>query len=168
MNGEQLITICGSVLGIFGGWEGVKWLVKYIANRKASQRQEEAAADLHEAEAEKAELDADAKRWELFDRMLLKLEEGLLRKDEVISRKDRVIEEKDRLYAEQTERLRKTQDELLNLHKDHTELKARYIYADTWRCEIGVCKKRRPPKPQLYGLEYDESAMPIKPDEENA
>ena len=44
---------------------------------------------------------------------------------------------------------------------DCMPLMAKYIYADTWRCELGSCRKRKPPKPQLDGLEYDEKKMPI-------
>lgn len=158
MNWEAIITILGTV----GGFEGVKWLITWIANRKTLARQEEANTD-------KIELEADQKRWELFDKMLLRLEEGILRKDEIIGRKDDVIKDKDKLYGEQTARLRTIQDELLALHKEHTNLKARFVYVDTWKCKIGTCSKREPPKPQLYGLEYNEEEMPIEhPNEEFA
>lgn len=157
MDWETLTTILVSL----GGWEAVK----YFINRKANKTMATANAALAEAEAQKASVQVEHDKFDLFEEINTHLQEGLVKKDEVIASKDRVIEEKDRQFAEQTKRLRKTQDELNAALKENTELKAKYIYADTWRCELGACKKRKPPKPQLYGLEYDENKMPITPKE---
>ena len=152
---ETLITI----FTVLGGWE----TVKYFINRKANKAVASANAALAQAEAAKAEVQVEHDKFDLFEEINAHLQEGLVKKDGVIAQKDRIIEEKDVLYREQTKRLRATQDELNKALKELTELKARYIYADTWRCEVGACKKRKPPKPQLHGLEYDETTMPIKP-----
>lgn len=159
INWEMMLSAGGGLLATLGGWEGIK----YLLNRKANSRCADANAEKAEVEVDKAEVEVERSKWDLFERMLEGLQDGLIRKDEVISAKDRIIEEKDRLFNEQTNRLRNTQDELNNTLKELVEIKAKYIYADTWRCEIGVCKKRKPPKPQLYGLEYNEDTMPIEP-----
>lgn len=169
MEVNEMLTILGAGVGLFGGFEGIKWIVHYFTNRKTLARKEEADTDLHEADAKVRELEAEKNQWELFKDMISELQKALLKKDEVIARKDDVIKEKDKLYGEQTARLRTIQDELLALHKEHTNLKARFVYVDTWKCQIGTCTKREPPKPQLYGLEYNEEEMPIEhPNEEFA
>lgn len=169
MEVNEILTAVGTGIGIFGGFEGIKWLINWIANRKTLARKEEADTDLHEADAKVRALEAEKSQWELFKDMIGELQIALLKKDEVIARKDDIIDEKDKLYGEQTARLRMIQDELLALHKEHTDLKARFVYVDTWKCQIGTCSKRKPPKPQLYGLEYNEEEMPIEhPNEEFA
>lgn len=140
-----------SIVGAFGGLE----LIKFLLNRRANSRHVEATADEAEAHADEAEIKAEKDKWELFKDMQHTLQEEVIKKDEVIANKDA-------LYREQTNRLRSTQDELNNTLKELVEIKAKYIYADTWRCELGSCRKRKPPKPQLDGLEYDENKMPIE------
>lgn len=141
----------GSLIMALGGWE----LVKYLLNRRANARHVEATADEAEAHADEAEIKAEKDKWELFKDMQHTLQEEVIKKDEIIANKDAQ-------YREQTNRLRTTQDELNNTLKELVEVKAKFIYADTWRCELGSCRKRKPPKPQLDGLEYDEDKMPIE------
>lgn len=140
-----------SIVGAFGGLE----LIKFLLNRRANSRQASATADEAEAHADEAEIKAEKDKWELFKDMQHTLQEEVIKKDEIIANKDAQ-------YREQTNRLRMTQDELNNTLKELVEIKAKYIYADTWRCELGSCRKRKPPKPQLDGLEYDEDKMPIE------
>lgn len=140
----------GSIVVAFGGLE----LVKFLFNRRANSRQASATADEAEAHADEAEIKVEKDKWELFKDMQHTLQEEVIKKDEIIANKDAQ-------YREQTNRLRTTQDELNNTLKELVEIKAKYIYADTWRCELGSCRKRKPPKPQLDGLEYDEKKMPI-------
>lgn len=144
-----------TLIGAFGGWE----LVKYLLNRRANARHVSATADEAEAHAEEAKIKAEKDKWELFNDMRQALQEEVLKKDQALA-------EKDKKYAEQTQRLRNTQDELNNLYREHVELKAKYVYTDTWRCEEGKCRKRKPPKPQLEGLVYDDQNMPIERSEE--
>lgn len=160
INWETIVTIAS----MLGGWE----TIKYFLNRKANRTLATANAALAQAEADKAEVAVEHDQFDLFKEINTHLQEGLARKDEVIASKDRIIEDKDRIiaekdraFSEQTTRLRNTQDSLNEALKSNTELKAQFIYADTWRCEVGECKKRKPPKPQLYGLEYDVDKMPI-------
>lgn len=145
----------GSLIMALGGWE----LVKYFLNRRANARHVEATADEAEAHAEEAEIKTEKDKWDLFKDMQRTLQEEVLKKDQALT-------EKDRKYAEQTQRLRNTQDELNNLYREHVELKAKYVYTDTWRCEESKCRKRKPPKPQLEGLVYDNKTMPIERSEE--
>lgn len=139
-----------TIITALGGLE----VVKYLFNRRANSRQALATADEAEAHADEAEIKAEKDKWELFKDMQHTLQEEVVKKDEI-------IKSKDAQYREQTNRLRATQDELNNTLKELVEIKAKYIYADTWRCELGSCHKRKPPKPQLDGLEYDEKKMPI-------
>lgn len=164
MNWETIVTTIGSFLAVLGGWEGIK----YLLNRRANSRHAEAQADEAEAHADEVEVKVEHDRWKLFDDMIKTLQEGLITKDKAIVEKDRIIADKDRIiaekdaqYLEQTQRLRTTQDNFNTTLKELVEVKAKYIYADTWRCEEGKCRKRKPPKPQLYGLEYNEDLMPI-------
>lgn len=144
------VTIA-TIITALGGFE----LVKYLFNRGANARQADATADEAEAHADEAEIKAEKEKWELFKDMQHTLQEEVIKKDEIIASKDAQ-------YREQTKRLRDTQDELNNALKELVEVKAKYIYTDTWRCELGSCRKRKPPKPQLHGLEYDENKMPIE------
>lgn len=139
-----------SIVGALGGLE----LIKFLLNRRANSRQALATADEAEAHADEAEIKAEKDKWELFKDMQHTLQEEVIKKDEIIANKDAQ-------YREQTNRLRATQDELNNTLKELVDVKAKFIYADTWRCELGSCRKRKPPKPQLEGLEYDENKMPI-------
>lgn len=140
-----------SIVMTLGGLE----LIKFLFNLGANSRQASATADEAEAHADEAEIKAEKDKWELFKDMQHTLQEEVIKKDEIIANKDAQ-------YREQTNRLRATQDELNKVLKELVEVKAKYIYADTWRCELGSCRKRKPPKPQLDGLEYDEDKMPIE------
>lgn len=165
---NEMLTMLGAGVGLFGGFEGIKWIVHYFINRKALARKEEADTDLHEADAKVRELEAEKNQWELFKDMISELQKALLKKDEVIARKDDVIDEKDKLYGEQTARLRVLQDKYDAKVEENVLLKAKVLYLEFWRCENGDCYTRIPPRPQLKGLRFDPNNMPIVPDEDIA
>ena len=159
------ITLITTIGGFISSLSVVE-LFKYWMSRKAQSRKEEASAEQEEIQAEQMkvqveqmEVQVKQDEWQLYKDMLHSLQEGLLKKDEIIATKDT-------LYSEQTKRLRKLQDEFFEQSKElnkeikkNAKLNYDYLYADLWRCEIGKCKKRKPPKPQLQEVEFDEKMI---------
>lgn len=159
------ITLITTIGGFISSLSVVE-LFKYWMSRKAQSRKEEASAEQEEIQAEQMkvqveqmEVQVKQDEWHLYKDMLHSLQEGLLKKDEIIANKDA-------LYSEQTKRLRKLQDEFFEQSKElnaeikkNAKLNYDYLYADLWRCEIGKCKKRKPPKPQLQEVEFDEKII---------
>lgn len=137
----------GAVVMAFGGWE----LIKHLMHRRSNNRKAE-------AEAEKAEVEVEEDKFKHLESMIVSLEERLEHQYEIISQKDAQ-------FADQTSRLRETQDKLNATLEQLIEIKAKYVYVDTWKCVLGKCNDRKPPKPQLHGLKYDETNMPIDREE---
>jgi hypothetical protein len=123
MSWDMLATI----LATLGGLE----FVKFLFNRKTNGRIEEAKADT-------AELEVFIKRIDALS--------------EQIAQRDKQAEEDATRYREQTERLRKTQDELLESIKTIGELKLAFRQAHLWECQLGSCRKRVPANPILWDL----------------
>lgn len=166
------ITLITTIGGFISSLSVVE-LFKYWMSRKAQTRKEEASAEQEEIQAEQMKVQVEQMKvqveqmevqvkqdeWQLYKDMLHSLQEGLLKKDEIIATKDT-------LYSEQTKRLRKLQDEFFELSKElnkeikkNAKLNYDYLYADLWPCEIGKCKRRKPPKPQLQEIEFDEKII---------
>lgn len=97
-----------------GGIEGVKQLLKWWMNRKNAARIDNTKADREEFE--------------------------LLR--DVTSFLEKTLSEKEQRFVEQTERLRKVQDDLLNLKEENAQLR---IELALKRCEKKKCGEREPP-----------------------
>ncbi len=119
MSWEVIITI----LGLFGGLEGVKWLMNRTANAKQA-----------EAEAEAAEIKAEADEFHLLR--------------ERLEFSDRQMLEKEQRFQEQTLLLRETNKQLIAKTTLIGELNARIAELEAERkmklCERRGCAQRQP------------------------
>ena len=112
----SIIEIIVSLAGAIGGWE----MIRYLINRKINKRKEEAEAD--------------------------SLEFGVL-KDTVHFLQEQLHEHvmndaaKEKRFTEQTQRLRKVQDDNYNLLKEKSKLE---LELQTYRCVVKKCPKREP------------------------
>lgn len=111
-----MTEIIVSVISAIGGWE----MIRYLINRKINKRKEEAEADT--------------------------LEFGVL-KDTVHFLQEQLHEmvlqdaEKEKRFVEQTQRLRKVQDENSNLLKEKSKVE---LELQTYRCVVKKCPNREP------------------------
>lgn len=133
-----------------GGYEGIKWLVTFIANRKQQKRIAESEADLKETEAGLKETEIVAANFHIYvDRIeelrnanaeLNKINLGLIKEG---AHKDEIITDK-------TLMIRKLQEELLNATRRIGILERLVQYYKTWFCkreygrEKGSCCRREP------------------------
>ena len=112
----ELIVGIVSAVGAVGGWE----LIKYLLNIKTNMRKEEAEAD--------------------------SLEFGVL-KDTVSFLQEQLHEqvqqdaEKEKRFVEQTQRLRKVQDDNYALLKEKSKLE---LELQMYRCVVKKCPNREP------------------------
>lgn len=97
----------------FGGIEGIKQLIKWWMSRKTSARIEDAHADVEEFKA-------------------------LREYNEFLQKQ---LSEKEQRFVEQTDRLRKAQDELFTLKEANSDLKLELALK---RCERKKCGDREP------------------------
>lgn len=112
MSWEIVITLIGSL----GGLE----FLKYILNRKSNKR-------ITESEADKKETEADTDEFHLLKETIEFLQEQLRQKEE--------------RFADQTDRLRKSQEREFELMKENTDLK---LELANKRCERKRCGQREP------------------------
>ena len=116
MDEISMTEIIISVVSAIGGWE----MIRYFINRKINKRKEESEADA--------------------------LEFGVL-KDTVHFLQEQLHEmvlqdaEKEKRFVEQTQRLRKVQDENSNLLKEKSKVE---LELQTYRCVVKKCPKREP------------------------
>ena len=96
-----------------GGIEGIKQLIKWWMSRKTSARIEDAHADVEEFKA-------------------------LREYNEFLQKQ---LSEKEQRFVEQTDRLRKAQDELFTLKEANSDLKLELALK---RCERKTCGDREP------------------------
>jgi predicted nucleic acid-binding Zn-ribbon protein len=96
-----------------GGIEGVKQLLKWLMSRKTNARIEDAHADVEEFKA-------------------------LREYNEFLQKQ---LSEKEQRFVEQTDRLRKVQDELFTLKETNSDLKLELALK---RCERKNCGNREP------------------------
>ena len=116
MNVESVLTIIVTAVGSLLGWEGVRW----ILTRKSNAR-------VAEAEADKAEVKAEADEFHHLREMVEWLQQRLYEKEE--------------RFAEQTKLVRNLQRELLESEK-------KVVMLETERsmklCQVRGCAKREP------------------------
>lgn len=116
MNVESVLTIIVTAVGSLLGWEGVRW----ILTRKSNAR-------VAEAEADKAEVKAEADEFHHLREMVEWLQQRLYEKEE--------------RFAEQTKLVRDLQRELLESEK-------KVVMLETERsmklCQVRGCAKREP------------------------
>ena len=102
-----------SVVTTLGGFELIKWIVNLIRNRKTDKRKQEAEAD--------------------------NLEFGTLK--ETVKFLQEQLLEKEKRFCEQTDRLRKVQDDYFELMKKHSQTE---LDLQRYRCIRKKCESRAP------------------------
>ena len=112
---EIIIGIC-SAIGAVGGWE----LIKYQLNLKTNKRKEEAEADSLEFSV---------------------LKDTVTFLQGQLNEQVRQDSEKEKRFVEQTQRLRKVQDDNYQLLKDKSKLE---LELQTYRCVVKKCPNRDP------------------------
>ncbi|MDE7380704.1 MAG: hypothetical protein K2N03_01075 [Muribaculaceae bacterium] len=113
MNWDIIIALTGAL----GGVEALKWWV----NRKNLKR-------LSAAQAESGQIEASAAREHLYEETILFLQAQL--------------KEKEVRFAEQTDALRKSMQQELDLTRRISKLEIRYLSS---RCDDLKCPNRKPP-----------------------
>lgn len=124
------------LLGAAGGMAGIAEGVRIWMDRKTAARTARANAASTETAARSAEFDLLARHNEFLQRAL--------------------SEESSR-FADQTRRLRETQDELTAARAREAEKDLRLAHLSMWRCEHGDCRSRRPPQPLLQGRKFQDA-----------
>lgn len=91
---EEIIITAGSVITSLGGFELVKWIVKWIVNRKSNKRVAEANADSVELKNDIDEFHFLKERIEFKDKQLIEKEERFMKQTEhVMSLNKQLLEQ---------------------------------------------------------------------------
>lgn len=112
---EIIVGIC-SAIGAVGGWE----LIKYLLNLKTNKRKEEAEADSLEFSV---------------------LKDTVTFLQEQLNEQVHQDSEKEKRFVEQTQRLRKVQDDNYQLLKEKSKLE---LELQMYRCVVKKCPNREP------------------------
>ena len=123
MDYTTILELAATISGTIGGWE----LIKYMLNIRTNKRKERAEANKAEAEADKAEVEADNADFSLLRETIEFLQQQL--------------KEKEELFANQTERLRKVQDDYFEEVKKSNSLE---LELQRFRCVRPKCAQREP------------------------
>lgn len=113
---EDMITI----LGALGGFEFIKWLVRFISNRHNDSKVEDAKADREKYSVLESHID--------------------FLQNELKEKEERFVD-KEKRFVEQTERLRSTQDRLFQAEQEKARLTLELALK---RCERKKCADREP------------------------
>lgn len=116
MEYTDIFSTIASMSAVLGGWE----LIKYMLNIRNNKRKERAEADKAEAEANGAEF-------------------GVLR--ETVEFLQQQLKDKEERFAEQTDRLRKVQDDYFKLLKEDAQ---KDLELQKYRCVRPKCLDREP------------------------
>ena len=116
MDYVNILVSLGTVLTALGGFE----MVKYLLNRNTNKRKEEAEADKAEAEANSADF-------------------SVLR--ETVEFLQEQLKDKEERFANQTERLRKVQDDYFTLLQEKAKAD---LELQRFRCVRPKCAQREP------------------------
>ena len=116
MDYVNILVSLGTVLTALGGFE----MVKYLLNRNTNKRKEEAEADKAEAEANSADF-------------------SVLR--ETVEFLQQQLKDKEERFANQTERLRKVQDDYFTLLQEKAKAD---LELQRFRCVRPKCAQREP------------------------
>ena len=112
----EFIIGLSSAIGAIGGWE----LIKYLLNLKTNKRKEEA--------------EADSLEFSVLKDTVTFLQEQLHEQVQQDS-------EKEKRFVEQTQRLRKVQDDNYQLLKEKSKLE---LELQMYRCVVKKCPNREP------------------------
>lgn len=116
MDYTTILELAATISGAIGGWE----LIKYMLNIRTNKRKERAEADKAEAEADSVEF-------------------GVLK--ETIEFLQTQLKEKEERFCDQTDRLRKVQDDYFELMKKNAQTE---LDLQRFRCVRPKCAQREP------------------------
>ena len=111
------LEIIATIIGALGGWEAIK----YIINRNTNKR-------IAESEADSVEFGV--------------IKETITFLQEQLNERVRQDAEKEKRFVEQTDRLRKVQDELYALSKEKQQVE---LDLQRYKCVREKCTNRHPP-----------------------
>ena len=112
----SIVEITASMGAAIGGWE----FVKYMLNIRTNKRKERSEADKTQAEARKADFDVLRETTEFLQQQL---------------------KEKEERFANQTDRLRKVQDDYFELLQKNAQTE---LELQRFRCVRPKCAQREP------------------------
>lgn len=139
MNLDSLATI----LGALGGFELIKWLLNYYANRRNVKRKQDSEGDIAETEADDKQFESYIKRIDELNKANMALHEQNLELIKGGARKDDIIQDKE-------SRIRKLTEELVAATRKNGHLDKQIQYYKNWKCfrEFGSgeteCDRRKP------------------------
>lgn len=113
---EDILTI----LGALGGFEFVKWVIRFFTNRKNDKLTDDTMAEREKYKT---------------------LESHIEFLQNELKEKEQRFVDKEKRFVEQTERLRATQDQLYNAEREKA---AAELELALKRCEVKKCPKREP------------------------
>ena len=123
MDYSSILEISASMGAAIGGWE----FIKYILNIRTNKRKEKSEADKAKAEADKAEAEANSADFSVLRETVEFLQQQL--------------KEKEERFANQTDRLRKVQDDYFELLKADAQ---KDLELQRFRCVRPKCAQREP------------------------
>lgn len=125
MNLNDIITIAIA----FGGIETIKYIIESIRNRRTNKRKEAAGAT-------GMELENRSKEAEIYQQHIRFLEQQLQERN---LKFDALYKDRERLAEQNTQ-----------LIIENSELKVANKELELWRCDLGECSDRRPPRRLLF------------------
>ena len=109
-----------SLVSVLGGFEAVKWIVRFFTNRNNQKSIDDT--------------EAISKRYEALENHISFLQGEL-------QEKEKRFVDKEQRFVEQTDRLRNIQDQMFDLQKKNADLQ---IQLALKRCEVKKCHNREP------------------------
>ena len=123
MDYTSILEVSASMGTVIGGWE----FIKYMLNIRTNKRKERSEADKAKAEADKAEAEASSADFSVLRETVEFLQQQLKDKEE--------------RFANQTDRLRKVQDDYFELLKTDAQ---KDLELQRFRCVRPKCAQREP------------------------
>ncbi len=139
MNWENLLTTVVGLLGVLGGWEGIKYLI----NRKSNKR-------INESEADKKEIEVDTDEFHLYKERIEELRQANAELNKLNYELIKACETKEEIIADKTAKIRELQEARIEDTKQIAELEKQVQYYKSWKCfrEYGKnkenCTRRKP------------------------
>lgn len=139
MNWNDLLTTVVGLLGVLGGWEGVKYLI----NRKSNKR-------INESEADKKEIEADSEEFHLYKERIEELRTANAELNKQNYELIKACEDKEKIIADKTSEIRRLNELRVADIKRIGELEKEKLFYKSWHCqrEYGRskedCTRRKP------------------------
>ena len=131
MNWDNVLMLLGAI----GGLEGIKYFVSYLTNRQNNKR-------INNAEADRAEADANAQEWDLYEKRLSELHKSMEVLNTQLTTCLTASAKKDELIDDKTTKIRELNDVIYGLQNERIKderiiavlLQERDFYK-TWHCQ---------------------------------